>query len=105
MGHVRKWLGYVEMSLWDLFRTPGSAGSTSAIFLLRERCGMEGPGVLRGSGREAELLLLRTNVRDVYTPRKLFATSHRYKNTRINDAVYQIPLQQNRTVGFLIAEG
>ena len=57
-----------------------------------------------GSRHDTELLLLCTNLQDIYTLRKLFATSHRYKNTRVNYTVYQIPLQQSRHVGFLIVE-
>lgn len=51
-----------------------------------------------------ELLLLCMDLQDAYGPGKLFAASHRHKNTRMNYAVYQTPLQQNRRVGFLIIE-
>lgn len=40
----------------------------------------------------------------MFTLRKLFATLHRYRNTRIDYAVYQVPLQVKRNGGFLIAE-
>lgn len=57
-----------------------------------------------GSRHDIEWLLLCTNLQGVYALRKLFATSQRYKNTCMNYTVYQIPLRQNRNVGFVIIE-
>lgn len=103
--HAKKWSVYAEMSRWGFVPNSGLCRERACSFLSKRKTRDRRSWALEGEADATRSCChCCARIYGMFTLRKLFATLHRYRNTRIDYAVYQVPLQEKRNGGFLIAE-